>query len=155
MVEENFDILLREQLASLPKKVQDAIVSTDIEKHLQELSKIHRLHLDQWELLEKEVLITLLGLEKPSQLALNIERNVGVPHDEAVPLAEDISRIVFAPIRSELESMTGWEVGASPAVTSEPALSQPIVTVTPNETYGQEASHERKDVSGDPYREQP
>src|SRR3989344_1481652 len=87
----------------LPKVVQDAILSADVEKHLRELADTHKLHLDQWTTLENEVTFTMLGLEPIEYLAENIQKNVGLSSEIATALAEDISRVVFAPIRQELE----------------------------------------------------
>ena len=95
---------LEDRIAALPPVVQDAIASADVEAQLRELSKTHKLHLDQWDLLENEVMMTLLGLESPENLATNIENEVKVNRDSAIALAADISRIIFAPIRVELES---------------------------------------------------
>jgi hypothetical protein len=179
MEEKTADQELEERISSLPTAVQEAIASADIEAHLRELSKTHKLHLDQWELLENEVMMTLLGLERPENLADNIEKQVGMDHDPAVLLAADISRLVFEPIRSELESIlsknnsrdaditTLHPVPEStpyvvPTTTAKPAPLSPLpeapttqavrVEVHPNYTEG--ASHERKEVAGDPYREQ-
>ncbi|MDB5187887.1 MAG: hypothetical protein JWO50_407 [Candidatus Kaiserbacteria bacterium] len=167
------------RIAALPQVVQDAITSADIEAHLRDLSKTHKLHLDQWELLENEVMMTLLGLDKPENLAANIEREVKMDHEAAVLLAADISRIVFEPIRTELESSlssdnpknapsdmlsiqtTAPQPVVVPFVKPAPLAPIPEAPVTqavrsdahPN--YTNTASHERKDVVGDPYREQP
>ncbi len=166
--------MLGERLKQLPKVVQDAITSADIEKHLRELSDTHKLHLDQWQLLENEVMLTLLGFEEPEDLPANLKKELNVAVDVADALTEDISRIVFAPIRAELErelatnesSPDQHEAGvaaahqtASPPIT--PATLSPAAPVeramrTPiSESYNAgEASHARKVVEDDPYREQ-
>ena len=94
---------LQERLLALPKAVQEAISSSDVEKHLRELSEVHKLHLDQWQKLENEVMLTLLGLEEAENLEENLKKEVGVPDDIAAALTADIARIVFQPIRAELE----------------------------------------------------
>lgn len=95
--------LIRERFASLPAVVQQAIVSADISKRLQELAKKHNLHLDQWEALENEVQLTLLGVKTSEKLSENIQSEIGVDVQTAIALATDISQIVFEPIRQELE----------------------------------------------------
>lgn len=94
---------IQERFAKLPKVVQDAITSADVEKHLRELANTHKLHLDQWEDLENQVMMTLLGFEPAEELQENIRDEVKVPDEIARVLAEDISRIVFEPVRQELE----------------------------------------------------
>ncbi|OGG67609.1 hypothetical protein A3C21_00320 [Candidatus Kaiserbacteria bacterium RIFCSPHIGHO2_02_FULL_59_21] len=91
------------RLKELPKVLRDAIESSDVEKRLRELATIHKLHVDQWQILENEVMLTLLGFEQPEDLAQNVKENVKVSEEIASSLATDISRIIFEPIRQELE----------------------------------------------------
>ena len=65
---------LQERFLALPKAVQEAISSSDVEKHLRELSEVHKLHLDQWQKLENEVMLTLLGLEEAENLEENLKK---------------------------------------------------------------------------------
>jgi len=99
----DFDAKIQERFQQLPKVVQDAITSADIEQHLRQLAERHRLHLDQWERLENEVMLALLGFQPMDDLAKNIGREVSVDPSTAASLATDISAIVFQPVREELE----------------------------------------------------
>lgn len=101
--EQEFKELIKERFQKLPKVVQDAIVSADVSQRLRELADTHKLHIDQWETLENEVRYTLLGIQPTDKLVENIEKEVGVDHETALALAQDISEIVFEPIRQELE----------------------------------------------------
>lgn len=92
-----------ERLALLPPVVQQAIQSADLEKHLRALADGHKLHIDQWELLENEVKLALLGFEDAEKLPENLESVVGVDHETAGSLAQAINDEVFEPIRQELE----------------------------------------------------
>ena len=67
--------------------VQDAITSADVEKHLRELANIQKLHLDQWDLLENEVMLTLLGLQPIEDLQKNIKDSVEVTDEVAKALS--------------------------------------------------------------------
>lgn len=99
----NFEEVMAERFKRLPPSVQNAITSADVEAHLRELAKTQQLHLDQWDLLENEVMLTLLGLAKTSELKQNIMKEVGVSDEVATILARDIAEYVFKPIRDELE----------------------------------------------------
>lgn len=173
---------LKQSLATrfkeLPKVVQDSITSADVEKHLRELADTNKLHLDQWELLENDVMLTLLGVHKPEELADNLKKDLGVTEDVARALAGEVSRIVFEPIRTELErSLEGpaavvenaggigeamRDHAAAPAAAPVAAATPPpappegkVVRAPISESYAaQEPSHARKIVEGDPYREQ-
>ncbi len=172
-------------LAKLPKPIQNAISSADLEKQLRALADTHKLHLDQWEKLESEVMLTLLGLHPIEQLGQNIKKEVGVS-DEVLPLLlTDVNRIVFEPIRAELERELEHPDAKAEKVSDVDAartqilakssgptapISTPVQPATPppapptekavrmpaNGAYKPgEPSHERKDVHDDPYRETP
>lgn len=94
---------MKEQFDRLPKVVQDAITSADVEKQMRKLADIQKLHVDQWESLENEVMLTLLGAQPIEELETNIEKEVGVMPEVAHTLAENINKIVFEPIRQEME----------------------------------------------------
>lgn len=105
MATEQADIAVQmaDRFKSLPQVVQQAITSANVQRHLRELADTHKLHLDQWQLLENEVMLTLLGFERVEQLENNIQHEVNVPAEEAHELAASISATVFEPIRGELE----------------------------------------------------
>ncbi len=180
--EKELDEKLQVRFKELPKVLQDAITSADIEKRLRELADTHKLHLDQWQLLENEVMLALLGFQPTEDLAKNIKSEVGTSGEIADILAADISRIVFEPIRQELErslehpdakaaDVSGVEGMRAQALRDEGAASAPAVAPgTPpvaarsekvarapvSESYkAGEPSTARKAVDDDPYREPP
>lgn len=167
---------LSERFVQLPPVVQRAITSADVEKHLRELATTHKLHIDQWDKLENEVMLTLFGFQRTEDLPTNIAKEVGMDAAAASTLAADISHIVFEPIRQELERQLEHPE-AQVAKTSDVddvrarvlAQSSSVAPATPPPapptakveraplpaTYTQTAaSHERKSIEGDPYREQ-
>lgn len=94
---------LDQRFQELPKVLQDAIHSADIQAHMRMLADQHKLHFDQWQLLENDVMLTLFGFQEPEDLAMHFKEDLGVDQAIADSLAEDVSNIVFAPIRAELE----------------------------------------------------
>ena len=167
---------------SLPEVVQNAITSADVAKEMRTLADKHKLHIDQWDALENEVQLALLGFQPIQDLSKNIESEVKVTPEEAVFLANDINTIVFEPIRKELErgldhpdaraeKVNDVESMRQEMLSPLPAPSVPVVlpatppTPPPTEksvrapissSYTAQApSTERKTVAGDPYREPP
>lgn len=112
---------LKERFDLLPKVVQDAITSAEVEEHLRKLSRTHQLHLDQWQELETEVMLTLMGIKPIGALAANIKNMVRVDDVTARALAQSISEIVFAPIRAELDAALA-KFGARRDAAGEPIL---------------------------------
>ncbi len=208
------DALMKERFATLPKVVQDAITSADVEKRMRDLAESHKLHVDQWQILENNVMVTLLGFQPVAELREHLKKDLGVTDEVASVLATSVSELVFKPIRSEmeqnldhptaiqeaesaLEAVRKQEMSAAappvvpppaqasaagappvpapvsdiPAPTAAPAAATSIPAVAPAtppspapvekvvraqvaQTYAGTASHERKSIEGDPYREQ-
>jgi hypothetical protein len=135
---------LAERFKQLPKVVQDAITSADVEKRMRALADTQKLHLDQWEALENEVMLALLGFQPVEDLASTIKSEVGVSEELAKTLAEEISKIVFEPIREELErqlenpdakaeEVSGVEQAGKDALQAEttPVATAPATPVLP------------------------
>ena len=131
------DIEIKERFAQLPKIIQDAIISADVQKQMRAVSENYKLHVDQWGKLEKEVMLTLLGFQEPIDLETNIQNEVGVTADIASGLAQGINKIVFEPIRAELErqlehpeakekELTTTEAARAQILAGEKAASAPV-----------------------------
>lgn len=181
--DQNLNDIIKEQYARLPKVVQQAIATTDIQKHLRGLSTTSSLHIDQWESLEHVVMLTLLGVHPIEELQQNIASDVEVSTEIAAELAQKINEMVFEPIREELErqlehpdaqakevsgveAMRDEALANTPAEPTAPAIqpatppsSTPEVKVarpTDSSTYKPgETSAQRAAVHEDPYREPP
>ncbi|HEY4525178.1 MAG TPA: hypothetical protein VJL39_02335 [Candidatus Paceibacterota bacterium] len=169
--EQELNAQLQARFNDLPKVVQDSITSADVQEHLRKLADTHKLHLDQWQRLENEVMLTLLGFQPVEDLQQNLVHDVGVDGEVAKALAADISAIVFVPIREELERELA-HTGTQPATAeaTQPAAGEKVAPATPppergtdravrplpTESYKSgEKSSERKEVHADPYREPP
>jgi len=92
-----------ERFKKLPKVVQNAITSADVQKRMRTLAEEHKLHIDQWSVLETEVRLALYGFQRVEDLPKNLQSELGIDESVAQTLAADISNIVFKPIREELE----------------------------------------------------
>ncbi len=169
-IEEQF----KTRFAELPQQVQRAIESADVQKNLQLLSTKHKLHIDQWELLENEVRLVLYGFQPAEKLEENIARELEMPLESAQALANDIATTVFEPIRNELEQELKEqtqgtektpeerlaEIAASvatvlPATPPPPKPEGAVIRAPTSPLYTQASrSHERSAPDGDPYREQ-
>ncbi len=196
--QQDFSAVMAERFASLPKVVQDAILSADVQAHMRELAKGHKLHIDQWQVLENNVMLTLLGFHPVSELKDRLKNDLSVTDEVALDLAGSISQFVFDPIRGEMErhldhpsateeivsdvdavraqtlqtnTETVPQAPADPATsipTTPVPAATPVAPATPppppvegravraqvSTSYAGSASHERKSIEGDPYREQ-
>lgn len=101
--EAQLQAMFAERLKQLPRPLQDAIQSADVDIKLRTISQRHAIHVDQGAVLENEVKLTLYGFEKVENLAHNIQTEVGLDAATAQQLAEEISSEIFEPIREQLE----------------------------------------------------
>lgn len=173
---------VRKRFLALPKVIQDVITSTDVQNRMRELANKNSLHVDQWEALETEVQMALMGIQPLVDLQKNIQREVGVTGDIARSLVENINLIVFAPIREELERHLGHpqakdeeatqieeireaaiaEERKNAEPTVQPGTPPPPPPTTPvmkgpssGEYVPGKPSSERVSIVDDPYREAP
>jgi hypothetical protein len=103
LAQDDLNAQIQERFKELPPVVQNAVTSADIQKHLRELADVEKLHVDQWQLLENNVMLTLLGFQEVTTLPENLQEDLGITVEQARKLTEEISRIVFEPVRQELE----------------------------------------------------
>ncbi len=177
----DFQQKVSERFKSLPAVVQGAILSANIQQHLREMATKHKLHFDEWDVLENEVMLTLLGFLRPEEFELNIKNEIGISAESAHALASDINVIVFEPIRRELERQLPHpdsrntshsetetvrtespQVGETkniippPPTPPAPKAEASIVHAPSSGAYKPgEASSQRASVADDPYREAP
>lgn len=103
----NFSARIQERLSLLPQPVRDAITSMNVQQLLKTLASEKKLHVDQWEILENEVYLALLGFEPAENLENNLKKEVGVDDEMAHELVGAINEKIFEPIREELERELG------------------------------------------------
>src|SRR6185503_13079871 len=127
MMDEETKKAITEAYQNLPPVVRDAIDSSDVSNKLRALAENFKLHVDQWQLLEDEVLYTILGLQDPNDLAPEIVRNVEVPPEEALKLAEAINERIFIPIRQQIDRELGSPQAEAKEVTDVEQLRQDVL----------------------------
>jgi len=94
---------IEERLGELPEDVRLAILSSDFEKKVHEVGKVHGLHIDQIEALGDETMLVMLGFSATQAFADNIQNSARVSRDEAHKMAAEVSDQVFLPIRESMK----------------------------------------------------
>ncbi len=93
---------LLEQFKKLPKDLQDAITSNDVDTALQEISKINHLHIDQAGELADEVGLVLLGVVHPDDFLEDVLFRLKVDRKAATEIVADVNERVFKKVRESL-----------------------------------------------------
>lgn len=149
---------LKKRFSALPETLQKAITSAEVEAHLRKLAEGHKLHLDQWQKLENEVTMTILGLQRAADLSRIIEKHVGVKRETAEKISNDIAQTVFKPIRDEMERVLGAPDTGGTKTAREKKESVGEKRAAPPSDLSEhyrpgELSAKRRAIEGDPYRE--
>lgn len=155
MEQEQYDKVIQERFAELPESVQQAVNDASVEKKLRGLAQKYKLHLDQWVLLENEIMLTLLGLEEPQNMAKNVAKEVNIDEDLAQQLVNDIALQVFKPIREQMQGTLDRESIQRKSVPTNTGAQQ-VEKRVPSDSSAYkpgENSNARRDVQEDPYRE--
>lgn len=173
---------IEECFNALPDIVQKAIASGQIQEKFQELAKKHNLHLDEWQHVQNQIMLTVLGINNPEELVAKVVAATNIGQEKANALIDDVAITVFKPIREELERSLGHPQATEEQTSNVEKLrnavlathdEQPVSTTTfPPLTTPKneekvarapasgaykpgETSVQRADVHDDPYREPP
>lgn len=93
---------IQKRLAQLPESVRRAIKNINYTAQVQSLMQKHSLRLDQAGIVDREIMLVLLGLEHPDKLFSNLMQEGGLSKDVATAIAEDLNEKIFKAIRHEL-----------------------------------------------------
>ena len=94
---------IQEEIAQLPKEMQEAINALDWVKVAKEIGKKNNLDEEEISDFQLETLLVLIGVVDPEFYALNIENHVGTTKDEAKNIAKEAFAKIFTPIGSKIE----------------------------------------------------
>ncbi len=104
-IDQNTKDLLKKQFATLPKDIQDAMLSSQFGEKLREISKKHELSVGQMNSLENETMFVMLGIERPDNYIKNLEKEVGLPSSKVREVAQEVNEKIFRLIRESLKKI--------------------------------------------------
>ena len=88
---------------SLPKMIQDAITSTNVNMQIEAIGKKYDLKIDQIGELVDQVGLVMIGLERSADFVGTMSARLSISKDVAYKIAEDINHEIFASIRDYME----------------------------------------------------
>ena len=102
---------MQKQLATLPKKVQEVILSDELKETMRAFAKKYKLHFDKWEILEREIMEVLLSLKSPEQLYETLKSSkIGLSEQDAKLMLKDLADSVFTPMHRLLKKIIEEEI---------------------------------------------
>lgn len=106
MDENTFQQILKTQWSVLPQDIRSLISSDDLEKKVEWAGRKYNLTSEQISSLQNETLVVLMGLVHLMDFSANVERELGLPKEQARLVAQEIGTQVFADVKSSLREIS-------------------------------------------------
>ena len=90
------------KIKDLPKAIQDAIYSIDVEDSVITIGQRNGLHLDQVADLHDLVSLVFLGDVKPQNFSREVAKQIGILQEKADIITAEINAQIFQPVHDEL-----------------------------------------------------
>ncbi len=126
-MDQNLDEDIRQVLAEVPPPIRAFFASGKIELITKVLMHEQGLHVDQAAVLEREIILLLLGLQSPTEFAHALESEGRIEQATVQVIAHEINAQIFIPLRDEMRRGGG----ASMVSPSAPPAAAPRVQAPP------------------------
>ena len=112
--EPTFDQDLSTVVSQLPPPVRAFFVSGKVETVAKNLMLKYQLHIDQGAVVEREIILLLLGLKDPAEFTKALAEEAKLDQQTVNGIVQDINTQIFIPLREE--EMKGGGMKTSPAI---------------------------------------
>lgn len=127
--------VLADAFAQAPEPVQAFISSGKYEAFLEELRTAQNLHVDVVNLVSDELLMMLVGMSEPLELAENLKSEAGLTDEQTAAVIDAANREIFVPLRNSVVQPEASSPAREPLVpmpapiASPPTPPVPVTTV--------------------------
>ena len=104
-MDENTKKIIKERFDSLPKSIQEIILSTNYQDTLIEIGKQHQINVEQLGILERETTLVMMGLTPTKDFEKELTRELNIDNIKGSQITEDINSKIFLKIRELLKIM--------------------------------------------------
>jgi hypothetical protein len=98
-----FEEGLKEVMQSLPPFIREYLAQGKYTPVAQSLMGKYKLRIDQGGVLERELLMLLMGIENPTEFVSALTNEAGIPQEMVNGIVQDINDQVFVPLRRQEE----------------------------------------------------
>lgn len=113
-------------LQTLPPPIRTYLQSGQHSLVAQDLMNRYRLHADQAAILEREVMLLIMGLEEPQEFEDALVHEASIPIEMVAQINEELNKSIFIPLRDQMRK------APAPAPVSRPTIPPPkYVPVVP------------------------
>ncbi len=123
--EPTFDQDLSTVVSQLPTPIRSFFINGKVEVVVKDLMQKYRLHVDQGAIMEREIILLLLGLKDPTEFTKSLSEEAQIDQQTINGVVQDINDQIFIPIQAEMKDETVRSVQKQP----KPASSRlPAIT---------------------------
>ena len=113
MTEPTLEENVRQILPTLPLPIQKFFEQHKLSETARDLMERYALHIDQGTVLERELMLVLLGLEGPDEFAEALYKELPISKQTVLDIISDLNKEVFIPLREE-EKKSGMSGAPKP-----------------------------------------
>jgi hypothetical protein len=120
MAELTLEENIQQILPTLPLPIQKFFEQRKLGKTARLLTERYALHIDHGAILERELMLLLLGLENPDEFAEALYAELPISKQTVRDIITDINQEVFVPLRGEMRKTSAEVKPTQPAPSSQP-----------------------------------
>ena len=123
---------IREVMQTLPPPIRQYLVQGKYTLVAKNLMSKYSLRIDQGGVLEREIMLLLMGVENPDEFAASLKSEASILEDTVRSIMTDINQEIFIPLRKEMQSAGSAVPEAKPeALPVPPHASAPAPSYAP------------------------
>jgi hypothetical protein len=131
-MEQESKTIIEDRVKKLPPEVRDVLASDELHKKIVGIGEKHHLHIDQIGVLEDEVVLVMMGLANPGDLAEELTKQSSLELPKAEEVVADVSQEIFLPIREAMKKFAESNVAEKSVVMpSAASVTNTAPTPTP------------------------
>ena len=120
---------IRELMKEVPAPIRAFFASGKVEIVAKNLMQKYKLHIDQGAVVEREIILLLLGLKSPDEFTKTLAEEAKLDQQTINNIVKDVNEQIFVPLREEMQK------GPAPQAPAKPvAPPSPKATHAPSET---------------------
>jgi hypothetical protein len=121
--EPTFEESVKQVMQTLPPPIREYLSQGNYSVVAKNLMRKYTLHIDQGGVLEREIMLLLMGIDSPEEFSKSLKEEAKVSEDVMRSIMTDINQEIFIPLQKEMRN--GGQVQKSNIVTQTSKLNAP------------------------------
>ena len=115
---------IRELMKEVPAPIRAFFASGKVEIVAKNLMQKYKLHIDQGAVVEREIILLLLGLKSPDEFTKTLAEEAKLDQQTINNIVKDVNEQIFVPLREEMQKGPAPQAPAKPAAPASSETSQ-------------------------------